>query len=174
MLLFKFIGILCVLAGTTGLGISICEEIKGRVQCLKEERTMLELLKNEVKYNNASLEEACKSVSGKLEGIFLNLLLAVEENCVLWSGKRFSDNWVLGVCKIEDKLLMKKEEKEALKKLFGIGGFADVSMQQRIIESAIEELNRSIESAEAEKKNRCKVSLCVCVMSGILCTIVCI
>lgn len=164
----KIIGIIMILLSGTGIGFKSSENLIRQNNQLKKLRTMLVILRGEIKYNNSIMSQAFRNVSGRVEEPFREFLTYVADNLDKYEGKPVSEIWEMG---IKDKLSISMLSKKHLEKLKDLGktlGFLDMEMQLSYIDILTGELSKDIEENTIKMKDNCKLYRALGVMGGIL------
>lgn len=169
--MLKLAGIMLLMAGCIGLGISRVAEEKGRIRELREIRQIVTRLKNEMAYGKRTLPEICRLLgeSGKepYRTIFLDIFRKTEEN----AGASLVSIWKEEMENGMRMLPLKEEEKDILRDLPERIFCPDEVMQAADIGQSLEMITAHILSAEAEYANKSRVIISVSVTAGIFLSI---
>ncbi|MEY8336417.1 stage III sporulation protein AB [Lachnospiraceae bacterium 62-35] len=157
----KLTGILFTAVGAAGIGISEAIRYKERLHLLEDLRKMVSLLKGEILYANAPLEEAfihvgerCSSPAGK---VFLNMAEEMGKK----RGDSFYEMWKAEVDSLGKEIPLSKEDKRQLKGFGENLGYLDRAMQERTMALYLEQLSGEITylKEHLQEKNRLYTSL---------------
>lgn len=162
----KAAGCVLMIAGASGYGAWLAGNYGRRLAVLEELRRMIFLLKGQILYANAPLEEAFEAVGRRTEGILSQLFLRVAERIGNQQGEPFAAIWSQEVEKTETDSVFFKEDKQSLISLGEHLGFMDRDMQERNLLLYLEQLDLSIEQMRAHKQERCRLYTSLGVMSG--------
>lgn len=145
--MIKIIGSLIIILSSTYTGFVYGEELKKRVENLREFEKGVYLLKNEMFYTYTSLPEAFKSISSKSKGevkiVFKRIWELLNNNQVedVYEGFKISID--------ENKTLkLKEEDIDIILNLSKNLGKSDLEGQRAIISFTIESLRKQINIAE--------------------------
>lgn len=130
----KGIGIILIVLGTSGIGYLTAADLKRHLNDLKCLRRILLLLKEEIAYTHAPLEEAFARISRKVKAPYCLFLTQVSGQLARRAGSSFAEIWS---CAVEERLCTTKLTREELEELkeFGnsIGYLADMPRKGRSI-----------------------------------------
>lgn len=162
-MIVKLAGCLMVLAGSGGLGWYFSYVWKKQLKNLIDLKKLVYMLKGEILYANAPLQEAFAHVGRKAgENCGLAVFFSfVSEEMDKRRGEPFSDIWQEAVEQIGQgeffDTLMAKEDKQSFSS-FGSGlGYLDSSMQERTILLYLEQLEERIGYLQQHKRERCRL-----------------
>lgn len=167
----KIAGILMILISTTAIGFRASECMGIRLGELSLLRKMMILFRGEVMYHMASVSEAMKSVSEKIEPPFSKLLYETAEELERKDGRTFSDVWSLKVKDLKKTCLSAKDT-ERLRKFGEDFGYMQKEMQLSAFDLYIEELEQSIREVDKKKDDNSRLYKSLGIMGGILIVIV--
>ena len=167
----KGIGIILIVLGTSGIGYLTAADLKRHLNDLKWLRRILLLLKEEIAYAHAPLEEAFARISRKVKAPYCLFLTQVSGQLARRAGSSFAEIWS---CAVEERLCTTKLTREELEELkeFGnslgyLGGHAQAGASDLYLEQL------KVEGQDVREGLAAKQKLCSClgVMSGIFITI---
>lgn len=164
----KIIGMILILLSGTGIGFKSSDNLIKQNQQLKKLRSMLVILRGEIKYNNSIMSQAFRNVSSRVEEPFAKFLIYMADNLDKYEGKTVSEIWDKGVTEILGKTLLSKKHLEKLRDLGKTLGFLDMEMQLSSIDILTGELSKDIEENTIKMKDNCKLYRALGIMGGVL------
>lgn len=114
----KGIGIILIVLGTSGIGYLTAADLKRHLNDLKCLRRILLLLKEEIAYTHAPLEEAFARISRKVKAPYCLFLTQVSGQLARRAGSSFAEIWS---CAVEERLCTTKLTREELEELKEFG-----------------------------------------------------
>ncbi len=168
----RLVGALLILGGCTGLGLWYKEQLLGRLRTLRKLAAILEMLMSEIRYGKATLSECCREVAVRVEEPYKSVLMKVYQECNNATGIPFGEVFVGQMDKMFIQLPVKKEDKEVFLSPFRNQGFQDGQMQIKSLEQSLYRLNDMIRIQNEEQQEKCRMSVGLGVMSGLLLVIV--
>lgn len=170
--MFKWIGAVLLICGTTGFGISLKRDMLERVRQLKYMLHILELMKSEIGYYREALPQVCRLLGEKVQSpydvFFRQIAKRMEEN----DGTAFATVWQEESKALTDEMPLSKEEKEMWGQLCGYMGYADKALQENALMAQQEEWKRRIRTLEAEAVSKGKLYTSLGAACGLLLTII--
>lgn len=171
-MIVKLAGCLLVLSGSGGLGWYFSYLWKVQLKNLMDLRRMVFMLKGEILYANAPLQEAFSHV-GKKAGAGAQLkefFIWVAEQMGERRGEPFSLIWSEAVAELGqgdwEALLISQEDRQALDEFGSNLGYLDSSMQERTILLYLERLDERIEYLREHKRERCRLYGSLGILAG--------
>ena len=161
--------ILIVLAGRSGIGY-LTADLKRHLNDLKCLRRILLLLKEEIAYTHAPLEEAFARISRKVKAPYCLFCWSIRTAYPRRAGSSFAEIWS---CAVEERLCTTKLTREELEELKEFGnsiGYLGGHAQEGAIDLYLEQLKVEVQDVQ-EGLGRRKLCSCLGVMSGIFITI---
>lgn len=162
----KAAGCLFMIAGASGYGMWLAGNYRRRLAVLEQLRRMIFLLKGQILYANAPLEEAFETIGRRTDGILAQLFLRTAARIGSQQGEAFAVIWAQEVENMETDSLLSKADKQSLASLGEHLGFMDREMQERNLLLYLEQLDLSIEQMRDHKQERCRLYTSLGVMSG--------
>lgn len=141
--MLKLLGMLCILAGSTGLGISFAKELDMRVQELSELQKLMLLLKGEIRYMHQPLPEAFFHLSVSAPSPFGDFFSHTAESLQKRCGRTAEEIWKKNMGHDLKKLHISMQERTELEKLGSMLGCLDVEMQVNTLDYYLEQLRLS-------------------------------
>ncbi len=172
MLFMKIIGCVMVIGSSTGIGFFFSNEMKCRLDNLKELRKMVGLLRGDIRYAKTPLPEAIASITRRHQGSFSNFFNSVSEKLRELSGQTFADIWKEAVGKeLVDTALSKKDKQHLIQ--FGENlGYLDKEMQMNVIDLFQSQLEEEIKEMTKTMKEKSYLFNSLGVMAGVFIVIV--
>lgn len=164
----KVLGIILILLSGAGIGFQSSNNLIKQNQQLKKLRTMLVILRGEIKYNHSIMSQALRNVATRVENPFTDFLTYVADNLDKYEGETVSEVWEKGVKKILSESLLSKKHLEKIIDLGKTLGFLDIEMQLSYIDILTNELSKDIEENTIKMKDNCKLYRALGIMGGIL------
>lgn len=168
----RLVGAVLILSGCTGLGLWYRQQFIGRLQALRVLSAILEMLMSEIRYGRATLPECCKEVAARVDEPYKGALMQVYEECEQATAAPFGEIFVQKTEQIFAQLSLKREECEIFVAPFKGQGFQDGQMQLKSLEQSLLRLQDMIRMQNEEQREKCRMSVGLGVMSGLLLIIV--
>ncbi|MDD3253118.1 MAG: stage III sporulation protein AB [Lachnospiraceae bacterium] len=168
----KFTGAILIIAGSAGYGYSLAARYGQRLRELEQLRQMIFLLKGQITYASAPLQEAFEVVGDRTEGALSRLFGRVAGRIEAQQGEAFYRIWQEEVAGSEqDGLAMEQSDRQVLGELGEHLGFLDKEMQERNLLLYLEQLDLRIGDLRAHKTERCRIYSSLGIMGGLFLTI---
>lgn len=164
--LMKIMGSVFLIAGTSGYGFWKAGCYKNRIRLLEQLRQMVFLLKGQVLYANATLEEAFEAVGRRTEGQIARLFLHVAEAIRGQQGEAFFTIWKEAVEELLADSDFAEEDRQQLAAMGEHLGFLDRDMQERNLLLYLEQLDVRIEELQEHRQERCRLYTSLGIMAG--------
>lgn len=169
--MWKEIGVVLVLLSTSLEGIRRAADIRRGYEQMQSLRYIIALMKSEIRYGRASLEDVFDSVAEKCEDPYKSWFITMRQKIQKKSGERFVTIWQESVDSCLDKLKISKREKQNLKETGAKLGNMDLQMQIRSLELYEERLEEGIRRIQEQMETKIRLCYCLGVSSGLLTTI---
>lgn len=172
MNLMKIVGCILVILSSTGIGFFFSNEIKCRIEDMKELRKLIVLLRGDIRYANTPLPEAINAIARREVGRFQKFLSGVSEKLNELSGSTFSEIWKSAVEKdLTDTSLTKKDKLHLIQ--FGDNlGYLDKEMQMNTLDLFITQMEDEIKELSKTVKEKSYLFNSLGIMAGIFITII--
>lgn len=170
--MLKLTGAILIIAGTAGLGLSCRQDLQNRLYHTKLIHTILELLESEISYSKASLPEACRMISHRMDEPYATGLYKVWEIMNSNQGLTFALVWKQEMGKCIREVSIGNMEKEIFLNFAEGNGYADNQMQLKILEKCRKTLDQAINVQEERMENKSKVVMSMGLIGGLFLTIV--
>lgn len=171
-MLFKIAGAILVVAASSGLGFSLSNRLKARLNTLEQLKRMIFLLKGEILYANAPLEEAFERVGGKTGGFLGDMFVAVSKRIADQRGEPFFTMWKEEILKMGKESPLSDKDRQELSSFGEHLGYLDSQMQERTILLYLEQLDLSISYLRDNQKEKSRLYTSLGVMGGLFLVIV--
>lgn len=169
--MLRLVGILLLMTGCIGLGYNAVAEEKQRIRELREIRSIMLRIQNEMTYGKRTLPEICnlfgESGEEPYRTIFCMIFQKAQEN----DGATLERIWMEEMENGIRNLPLKREEKEILKSLPGHTGIADGNMQAAGIGQSLDIITGRIAQADTEYENKSRVIMSISVTAGLFLSI---
>lgn len=166
--MFRIIGMVLLVIGTTGVAWTYCREQKERLEILKGIKQIYEFLQNEIMYAKASLPEICQRLSSRAVLPFSQAFEEIYEEINKNNGCSFEEIWEKKMLECMKGLPLKKKEREIMIAFPSSLGFRDGKGQAEGMERYIRDVSHYINELEEELESKNKVVMCMGVMGGIM------
>lgn len=157
-----------IVCGCLGLGIWYRQQFLGRLHRIRELIAILEQWSSEVRYNRSTLPECCLRIGNCREDRLGRICKEVYEEYITSEGSGFLEMAEESFRKKLNTLPLKKEDIDRFLLFTGREGYPDEAMQIRAIELAKQELERTAEMQQREISQKCRLSVGLGAMSGLL------
>jgi len=127
---------------------------------------------SEIQYSKATLPECCKRISERQKEPFRSCFLDVYHAMRANSGESFQKVFLLNMEGCLKTLPITSEDREHFLSFVSGESFEDGRMQLRAIERSCELLRLSIQNAEKENKEKCRLAVGLGAMSGLLLVVI--
>ncbi len=172
MLIMKIIGCVLVIVSSTGMGFFFSNEMRCRIEDLKELRKLIGLLRGDIRYANTPLPEAIGAITRRHNGNYSAFFKHVSTRLQELSGHTFSEVWKEAVQKsLTDTSLSKKDKLHLIQ--FGENmGYLDKEMQMNTIDLFIAQTEDEIKELSKTVKEKSYLYNTLGIMAGIFIIII--
>ena len=164
--MLKAVGILCILSGSTGLGMAFARELEMRVSELRQLWQMMLLLQGEIRYMRRPLPDAFLHLSQNapepLRAFFLHAARELGQR----SGQSAEEIWQRNMKRHLAGLHISRQERKDMERLGSMLGCLDVQMQVNLLDYYLEQLKHSMHQAQEALKNRRRIYQCMGALGG--------
>ncbi len=164
---FKCIGCLLIIAGSSGWGCWMAGNYRSRLCLLEQLRQMVLMLKGQILYANAPLQEGFEAVGQRTEGILSDLFSQVAKRIDQQQGEPFCQIWKEEVGHLDESSSFSLADRQSLAALGEHLGFMDKNMQEKNLLLYLEELDLVIEDLRKHKQERCRLYISLGIMGGL-------
>ncbi len=162
----KLIGIVCIIAGSTGVGMSCAQDLELRIAELAQIRQLVILLKGELRYMHQPLPEAFLHLSEKAASPFREFFVKAAEDMVERKGRSVENIWKQYLPECVSRLHITRQEIKELEKLGNVLGYLDVEMQINTLDYYLEQLEWSSTQAQEASRSRRKLYQYMGILGG--------
>lgn len=171
-MILKLTGAVLVIISSGGLGIYLANQWKEHLKTMEELRKMIFLLKGQILYANAPLEEAFERVGEKCSGKLSDFFLTISQRIASQRGEPFYEMWKQEIENLDRAIVLSEKDKQELV-LFGEHlGYLDSEMQERTILLYLEQLDITINYLREHLGEKSRLYTSLGIMGGIFLTIV--
>lgn len=172
MLITKLLGSLLVILSSAGIGFYFSNEMKCRIEDLKELRKLIVLLRGDIRYGNTPLPEAISAIARRHEGCFAPFFSQVSSKLTELSGLTFLEVWKEAVeLELSCTSLNKRDKLHLIQ--FGENlGYLDKDMQMNTLDLFLSQLEEEIQELTKSVKEKAYLYNSLGIMAGIFVSIV--
>lgn len=153
--MFKLLGILCIVSGSSGLGFLYARELELRLMELRQLQQMLLQLRGEIRYMHQPLPDAFWHLSEKAPALFVDFLTKMAQELQKRNGQSAEEIWKKNLKECLQGLHIDGQEQKDLEKLGSMLGYLDVDMQLNALDYYLEQLKESsLRVAEVSKTQK--------------------
>lgn len=166
-MMFKIAGGICVIIATSGLGVWMAGQWKEHLKAVEQLRRMIFMLKGEILYANAPLEEAFMHVGRKSGGMLGEFFAAVAGRIGQQQGEPFFTMWKEEIEGLGKQSGLSEKDKQ---ELMGFGehlGYLDCGMQERTILLYLEQLDITIDYLREHQREKSHLYTSMGIMGGL-------
>lgn len=164
--MLKFVGMMLVLGGSTGIGISMAKELDQRIEELRILQQLILALRGEIRYRHLPLSEAFLSLAEHAPAPFDGFFDHVAKELECRKGNTAEEIWKRNLKKHLSVLHLNRQELAALGQLGNMLGYLDVEMQVNMLDYYLEQLKISAAQAVEAAKSRRKLYQYMGVLGG--------
>lgn len=172
MIFMKIIGCVMVIGASSGMGFFFSNEMKYRLENLKELKKMIGLLRGDIRYAKTPLPEAIGSITRRHNGCFNGFFNSVSEKLLELSGQTFSEIWKDAVIKELMDTSLSKKDKLHLTQFGDNLGYLDKEMQMNVIDLFQSQLEDEINEMTKTMKEKAYLYNSLGIMAGVFIVIV--
>ncbi|WP_026689308.1 stage III sporulation protein SpoIIIAB [Alteribacter aurantiacus] len=163
----KLLGILLVIAATTGIGWEWSRRLRLRTKQLKDIRIALEALETEMVYGLTPLKEACNSVAKQVRDP-IRLLFSTFSETLGREEKLASKVWCETIAKTKKNVEFKQGEWDVLLQFGQTLGLQDLENQRKHLRLALKYLEQQENDARENQKKHESMYKSLGFLGGIL------
>lgn len=165
--MLRWIGVCCIILGSTGVGMSCAGELELRIAELRQLQQLMILLKGQIRYMHQPLPDAFWRLSEKASAPFSDFFAETAKGMESRQGESAEDIWRQKLRLCARKLHMTRQEIRELEKLGAILGYLDVEMQVGVLDYYLEQLRLSSEQAQEAVRSRKRLYQYMGMLGGI-------
>lgn len=171
-MLLKVVGCSCMIIGSSGFGWHLSSRYSERLRLLEQLKQMIFLLKAQVLYANASLEEAFESIGKRSTGELAFLWLQVAEGIKHQQGEPFFTIWKTQINQLKKDSALLPSDKQQLEEFGKNLGYLDLEMQERNILLYLEQLELTIKDLRQHKQEKKRLYTSLGILGGLFLAII--
>lgn len=168
MEMLRLLGFGLVLTGCVGLGLWYSFRFRQEIQNLKSMCYVLKLLEGQVSYGCNTLAVSCMEIAERVEEPFKGCLTEIYHNACRNDGKAFGQVCRESFSRRLKKLMVGNKEKQIFMNCFIQSGFEEEKQQSRSIQQERAELEERLQGLNKEIESKCRLSVSLGTMGGIL------
>lgn len=168
----KLIGCMLLIAGTTGISVCCCAQMRRRMIILARMQRLFGLIYSQVSYCREALPEICRTVGSQMDGDFSEMLREMYEIWLHQPGTPFPQIWKECSQRYGEGWGLKGEERMFLESFGTQSGYADREFQERSMENAMNDLSQYIEVCRQKKSERERMIMSFGIMGGLLSVVI--
>lgn len=172
MTAIKIIGCILIIASSTGIGFYFSNEMRCRIEDLKELRKLIVLLRGDIRYASTPLPEAISSIARRNHGNYVGFFTSTSIKLQELSGLTFSDIWKEAVEKELTNTSLAKKDKLHLTQFGENLGYLDKEMQMNTLDLYIVQLEDEIAELSKMAKEKAYLYNSLGIMAGIFISII--
>lgn len=165
--MLRIIGGILVITATSGAGFTYGMWLQEYMETLLYLRNVIYLLKGELEYTNAPLDEVFGRVRRRVKEPYARWLEVMAHQVAEREGKAFFKIWTQSVDRCLGELHLKKEHTILLKELGACLGQMDSESESRNFQLYLERMEQEIEKERTGMASKRRIGNCLGVMSGI-------
>lgn len=171
-MILKIAGCAAVLTACSGFGFYYGSEMERRIRELKELRSILLLVKGDIRYWKSSLPEAFCAAADRNAGVFRKFFREAADSLSGCMAESFEEAFLKAAKEALKDTALKRQDILLLNQLGGMFGRMDTDMQLNALDWYLEQLEENIK--ELSKEASQKVMLCksLGVLAGIFLLII--
>lgn len=168
----RFIGAVFIVSATTGAGILYGIELQNYLEKLLYIRHIVYMLKGELEYANAPLDEVFGRVAVRVKEPYRRWLCAMEHQMTERESENFLKIWMRSVDRYLGELHLKSEHSIQLKELGTCIGRMDRASESKNLQLYLERLELEIEKVREGMASKKRIGNCLGVMSGVFLVVI--
>lgn len=172
MIIMKVVGCVLVITSSTAMGFFFSNEMKCRIEGLRELKKLIGLLRGDIRYASTPLPEAISALYRRHTGSFNPFFRYVSEKLQELSGLTFSEVWKQAVEReLLDTSLTKKDKLNLIH--FGENlGYLDKDMQMNTLDLYLSQLEDEIADLSKTVKEKTYLYNSLGIMAGVFISII--
>lgn len=172
MFITKVVGCILIILSSTLMGFYCSNELKSRIDDIKEFRKLIVLLRGDIRYGSTPLPEAISAIAKRHEGNFKGFFIKVSKRLSEHSGNTFSQVWKEAVDKELLGTALNKKDKSMLIQFGDNLGYLDKEMQMNTLDLFLTQLEDEILELSKTAKEKSYLYNTLGIMAGIFISII--
>lgn len=169
--MLKLAGVIMLMLGCVGIGISKVNEEKRRVRELRQIKRIIIRIQNEMIYGKRTLPEICFLLSQYVERPYRDIFQEIYQKLAENRGEILEKLWKEQMEVGMKEMPLKEAEKDILCNLPEHLGIQDETMQAADIGQSLDMIAEHIRQAESELESKTKVIMSLSVTAGLFISI---
>ena len=169
---FRFLGMLAIMVGSTGLGLYYGARETFRLRELLEFKKALLILASEIEYMGTPLASACGNIVQRTEGVVQALFQNFAQRLEASDSETAYQLWTQSLGAIKEKSYMAKEDIVVIDGFGKTLGYLDKELQQNAIAHTIGYIKEKAATLQAAGDKNKRMYRSLGVIGGLLITIV--
>lgn len=165
--MLKVVGIICILSGCVGWGVSRIGDEQRRIKYLREMILIIRRICDEISYGKHTMPEICLTLTGCSSPLYQMYFRQIYEQMDKGSGASLDYIWERQMEQCLRDAPLSEEEKNILKYLPQNVGMQEEKLQAESIGRSVELLVRNCRKAEDVYENKARMILSVSVLMGV-------
>lgn len=166
--MLRLLGFGLVFAGCAGLGLWYSYRFRQEIYHLKTMCYILKLLEGQISYGCNTMAVSCLEIAERVEEPFKSCFTEIYYESCKNEGKSFGEVSKECFSKSLKNLFVGKKEKQSFMNCFVQCGFEEERQQTRNIQQERADLEESLQYLNKEIQSKCRLSLSLGTMGGIL------
>lgn len=167
----KIIGVICILAGSAGIGNLMVGQHRDRIRYLRELIQFVRRMQDEISYGKHTLPEICLILADDRDVWYAPYLEEIHRQMILGDGTGLKEVWAVQMEACLRGLPLQQEEKDVMIKLPVCLGMQEEIRQAMSFDQSVELLTGKCRQAEEAYENRARMIHSVSILAGLLLTI---
>ena len=164
----QMFGGVLILSGCFGLGLWYRQQFLGRLHTIRELIRILEQWISEIRYNSSTLPECCRQIGRQRKDRLGEICTEVYREYTETEGMGFLETAEESFRRQLGTLPLKKEDIDEFLRFAEKEGYADEAMQIKSMELSRQGLEHTAEVQQREIAQKCRLSVGLGAMSGLL------
>lgn len=171
-MILKIIGCSLIILSSAGMGFFFSNEMRRRVDELRELRKLVLLLRGDIRYGNTPLPEAVSAIARRHQGCFEAFFGKVSAGLNELSGLTFQEIWKDAVEKELVNTSLSKRDKQQLMQFGENLGYLDKEMQMNTLDLFLSQLEEETNELSKTVKEKSYLYNSLGIMAGIFISII--
>lgn len=172
MQITKALGCILVILSSSLMGFYFSNELKCRIDDMKELKKLIVLLRGDIRYGSTPLPEAISAIARRHEGRFKSFFTTVSTKLKEYSGSTLSQVWKEAVEKELFETSLSKRDKYHLIWFGENLGYLDKEMQMNTLDLFLTQLEDEINELSKSAKEKAYLYNSLGIMAGIFISII--
>lgn len=170
--LIKLFGSVLIVLATTGIGFTMGRDLKIRLDNLRYIKKLMLMLRGEIKYLKAPLDEAFYNVGKRAKAPFNFFFHNIASEIENLECESFYEIWCTHIDKELTKIKLNRRDCQTLKRVGEHLGYMDKEMQLGMIDLYVEQLEDDIKQSKESVDEKIRVYHCLGIATGIFAVLI--